>query len=433
MAGIRDVGSLNNLNVKKVPGKLSFDVGEVFSAKVLKMDVGNSEVVLKLIDGWQFNAKMLKQLDSLPEGLVKFQVEGFEDGKLNIRLVKDKNDENAKRSTIEDILSGEDIDFKEEDYNLLNSMIKHNMPLTKENISKIKTLVQFKNKFSLEEGEKEKFISSYLDSKEIDISSEKGKNIEKMLKNIFKELENINEDDILTLFENGIDITEENIKSYQNLFKDQSSIIYKDLMNIKEEIGNQNIENQVKVSDNLKENLKQQIMSRIEEMKLVIKEVLDKNIEEKNVSSNKILEMLNDKVNDFKVYNLVSNQYYYIDLPIKIKDYNYECKFMIKDDRKSGKKVDSKNVKLVLSVDTKNLGIVDAYIKVNDDKMTVDLKCDEKWTSIFSAEKYQIFNELSAIGFDVNVNVVKRDKEVSLANCRDFFNDVVKSNIDVMV
>ncbi|MDP4179044.1 MAG: hypothetical protein Q8900_11980 [Bacillota bacterium] len=423
---LHDVGSINNLNIKKIPGKLSFNVGEIFSARVLKLDAENSQALLKMTDGWQFSAKIANKLDTFPEGLIKFQVEGNEGGTLNIRLVKEKNDDSNKKSNIKDMLLSEDVDLKKEDFSLLDSMVKHNMPLSKENISNIKTLINFKNKFSLDDGEQDKFINNYLEANNIDKYSENGKKVEKVLKDFISEYKNFDEEDILTLVENGIDLTEDNLKSYNKLFKEQSSTIYKELEEIKNNMKSE------KLQDN-DGNIKQQIKNRIDEMKQTIKEVIDKTSSEKNDAADKILNLLTSKLNDFKVFNSVSNQYYYMDLPVNVRDNNYDCKIIIKDDRKSGKKIDSKNVKLVISINTNNLGIIDAYIKVNDKKMNVDLKCDDNIEGIFKSQKDKMAEELSTIGYDVSLNVSKKNKEVSLVNCREFFNDVLLSNVDVLV
>ena len=74
--------------------------------------------------------------------------------------------------------------------------------------------------------------------------------------------------------------------------------------------------------------------------------------------------MFNQKLNDVKLFNSISQQYYYLDLPINVKDNEYQFKLIIKDDRKKGKKIDSTNVKIATSIKTINMGTVDAYIKI---------------------------------------------------------------------
>ena len=65
-------------------------------------------------------------------------------------------------------------------------MIKHDMPLTKDNIIDIKNLVDFKEKISLNANKEDIFITKYLNSRNIDLNSEKANEITKILKNFFE-------------------------------------------------------------------------------------------------------------------------------------------------------------------------------------------------------------------------------------------------------
>ena len=65
----------------------------------------------------------------------------------------------------------------------------------------------------------------YMESKNISPDSNEGNKVKDTLKGFFSELKNISEDDIVTLFENNIDLTEENIKSFNNIFKGSSLYI----------------------------------------------------------------------------------------------------------------------------------------------------------------------------------------------------------------
>ena len=145
MAGIWNINSINNIEVNKILRKLSFTVGENFSARVVNLDKLTGEVLLKLLDGWQFSAKLQKPLDNLSEGLLRFEVEGFEDGKLQIKILNDTSkQQNLEKDTIDSMLKEKGINVSKDDYVLLNKMVKHEIPLTKENISSMKTLVDFK-------------------------------------------------------------------------------------------------------------------------------------------------------------------------------------------------------------------------------------------------------------------------------------------------
>lgn len=707
MAVIRSIGNGYDINSKRIPGKLSFDVGEVFSAKVVNSNGSAKEVTLKLSDGWQFDAKIDNNMESIPEGVMKFQVEGFEEGKLVIKLVSGKDDSGNTKSdktSIDDILMQEGLKSDKDDYELLSKMIKHNMPLTKENISKMKTLLDFKEKIMSDENYEDSYIERYLVSKGIDISSDKGKELKAALKGFFKELKNISEEDILSLYENGIELTEDNIKSFNRLIK-QDSTIYKDVMKIKSQIkdnevsrddeiniidtvddfiseneteplskenlgvakdgskykeenssvnteasnaeskhtnindaknranattesnqkdntlqdaevhtenakadtnekqavssslldkdnilsdsktvivkdikNNKNIENSeninskeiyeadmienkdisydkeaakdkaldsklsqtnekniglvkgneserilnetsivknenVQVSENsnennkandlnqvqkevksnnseinsmdkdknsigksdikqniageknvntetntvasndasaegnklneksnmlnekipLKELLKEQISMKTEEMKNVIKNILGEKNDVKPEIYEKIVSKLSESINDFKVFNSISNQYYYLDLPINMRNDQYQCKIIIKDDRKKEKKIDSRNVKFVVSVKTKNMDVVDAYIKVKNIDINIDLRCQADFIKLLASEKDKLVKDISNMGYNTIFNVREKLQDVNLINCREFFEDTDINTINVKV
>jgi len=543
MPGIWNVNKVYDVSTNnRINGKLSFAVGEAFLARLVKTDEKNSELLLKLLDGWQFSAKLEQALEFIPKGLIKFEVVGFEEGKLIIKpvLLKDEEKE-SELSSIDSALEEQNINMDKSEYEILQKMIKHNMPLTKDNISRIKTLVDFKGKIASNPEEEEKFIIKYLNSKGIEANSDKGKEIINSLKGFFKELKNISEEDLLTLIENGIEVNEENIKSFNRVVK-ESGTIYKDSQKIaeglkqgaeaqkaeiqineaeekvvfkgnsaKDEVAaglkldevkgdevdhslnresikgsNSTIDNTrkdiikgEKLSDsnkevvvskntndeeksivsskNIGENtedvsdagkktishekeaanknnillndrdsvklVKEQIGNKTAEIKEVLKNLLEDKLNLKPELYNKVMEGIKENINDFKVFNSISNEYYYLDMPLKFKDSEYGCKFMIKDERGKGKKVDSKNVKVVVSVNTGSMGMIDSYIKVVNNIMNIDIKCEEPWVKILDAGKEKVLKDVSNIGYSVSVNVSKRVQEANLVNCRGFFED----------
>jgi uncharacterized protein YutE (UPF0331/DUF86 family) len=546
MAGISNIIGAYNVNPKRVSSKLSFEVGQVFAAKIVSSGELNKELILKLLDGWQFTAKLQNPLEFIPEGLTKFQVEGFQDGKLQIKIIKNKDEkQELDKSSLEDLISEGSIDVSKDDYEILKKMVKHNMPLTKENITQVKTLVDFREKLIKSDEEADSFILKYANSKNIDIDSAKGKEIGQNLKSFFNELKNISEDELLTMLENGIEVNEENIKSFTKIFRDESSI-YKELKEVSEKLNLQGVlkvddtsketevfeiqENSIKNSGseksedysigsiikrelqksnisseeaelykNLKklmnnevdtpalksitkeeleaipeneiENasdetvdakvgtdkerlklvedkskhiakfdketiesaVKEQFTNKTEEIKNIIKSLISEEKSLEPASYNKVLQTLKESINDFKVFNSVSNQYYCLDIPVNLNKDEYQCKLLIKDDRKSGKKIDSKNISLVVSVKTLGIGVVDAYIKIRDNSMNVDIKSDEDWVKILSSGKDIILRELSGLGYNVHFSVDKKEVEANLTNCREFFQDNGIGSINVRV
>lgn len=622
MANITSVNNYSKNNNLTSTKKISFSVGEIFSAQVLGEDAGSSEVVLRTSDGWRFNAKV-ENFNEMQDfnGNGKFIVDGVEDGRIIIKLLDgQENKQDGQQAINDELLQELGLTDSKENIELLKALIQHNMPLTQENISKMKTIVDFKKDLSDNPNKADEFITKFLQNKGVDIESTEGKAIYSKLNDFFGELKNLNFEDILTFFENKIDLNKENIQSFNKLFKGEGSL-YKELESINKEINNYSLKNETSVKDestandifqaiedhnenietnsskgeddvnpnliidydenpkamsseeimkliddsgknisedkklnlvnnikvlddlmeliknsnnghktifssdneevigkiknyvlenasnlqnmdskqvinelmnkiepNLKfsannirdilavlqksevgdnnknvfkgneiknsetsnkiddasnliknlvssskdsveinsaQNVKNQINVKIENMKSLISDLIEANKGDNSSLSQRIFNVIRDNINDFKVFNSVSNEYYYMDIPINNNNNDYNCKLIIKDDRKSGKRVDSKNVKLVTCVKTVNMGTVDAYIRVLENNMNVNLKCEEQWVKIFNKSKDYIIGKISDMGYNISVNVdMRKDKEeVNIVNCRNFFND----------
>ncbi|WP_195429178.1 hypothetical protein [Clostridium sp. D46t1_190503_E9] len=670
MPGVFNVGNSYNTNNKRISSKLTFDSGEKFSGKIIKKDDKN-EVTIKLIDGWEFSAQIDGDIEGLENGLQRFQVEGFVDGKLKLKVIAKniKGDELAQ-GEFNDIISSSGL--SKDDVALLKSMLKFDIPLTKENIREIKGLIQFLDKIQVNPKEIDEFISKYLMGKGISQNSEEGTKINNVLKEFLGEFKTLSHDDILLFIENDMEFNKENIKGYNNLFKGKESILKvldkisnsipelnkftkehmlesnskqsienldistispksidvegqnvegqnveeqkitkvpqlineqetsinnklandvyqksdmgnakvsmlsllksisgqnEDLLNtslkdilanrrmeftssefdrvfnlintikpeelinkIKEtifefnDIGAQNIvddfsnylnktnnetlgvkesldfskgqlekvlsnvmgrgitlteeefsklkdvinlknqeiidndthqgqkindlakdiltkdniigtnsNNIDKLNDNniINKNLTKSIPTKelievslnkgTEGSKEIIKDLIS-NLKSESLISEKILDIIKNNISDIKVFNKISSEYYYADIPVSIKEREYPCKIIVKDNRKEGKKIDSTNVKMVVTVETKNLGTVDGYMEVLDKKINIELKCEEKFVKIIDMTKSKLVNNIESMGFLVNVKVSKKENEVSLTSCREFFN-----------
>lgn len=674
MPGVFNVGNSYNTNNKRISSKLTFDSGEKFSGKIIKKDDKN-EVTIKLTDGWEFSAQIDGDIEGLENGLQRFQVEGFVDGKLKLKVIAKniKGDELAQ-GEFNDIISSSGL--SKEDVVLLKSMLKFDIPLTKENIREIKGLIQFLDKIQANPKEIDEFISKYLMGKGIPQNSEEGIKINNVLKEFLSEFKTLSYEDILLFIENDMEFNKENIKGYNNLFKGKENLIKvldnisnsipelndfskKNMLenNLKQsikgldtstiipksiDVDGQNIEEQriskisqyingqetsinnklandvyqksdtgnSKVSilsllksisgkseDLLNTSLKEILTNRrmeftssefdrvfnlintmkpeelinklketisefneigaknivddfsdylnktnnetlgvkealdfskgqlekvlssvmgkgitlTEEEFLKLKDVInlknqgiidnevsqdqigndlakdiltkdsiiglnsnniDKNINENNIInknlttsiptkelveaslnkgaegskeiikdlisnlksesliSEKILDIIKNNISDIKVFNKISSEYYYADIPVNIREREYPCKIIVKDNRKEGKKIDSTNVKMVVTVETKNLGTVDGYMQVLDKKINIELKCEEKFVKIIDITKSKLVNNIENMGFLVNVKVSKKENEVSLTTCRDFFSSNAGISLD---
>lgn len=765
MSGIWNISGSTNVEPKKITSKLSFDIGDVFLAKITGKDDSTQMVEIKTVDGWKFQAKLDKPLDQIFDGLVRFQVEGMENGVLTLKVF-DKPDGTFRKieQDIQNILKELNIDFTEEDLGLFLKMIKFNMPLTKENIAQIKSLIDFQRKIKENEEEEQSFILKYLSKNNIDPNSEEGKQIESYLKGFFTSLKSLSHEDILALKENGIELTKDNIDSFKRII-DNDNVIYDDIKelgltleekaedhtdkvpdtvnnisntavknlinlmenrpeklikeisagikdivrslvenevnqdhksvssselkenypdadfinnvsekidnvvsdiidneiakfklsfadtksektsepaatevieyselkgnsaaseisastdthksteakksintftenfkadmvktlgsksgsiaqeiltktdtlmpgtekiiklsntltekitesvyrsfdnyligltdtpkdaeiksyledllnkefdNIKEfdknntqivnkffrlkeeiidkvrdflqfsylikdeegasegiaaageelknnigeaaekEMGSGQLKNDIeKIIDDLVEvitdtvdnarkenqdsvkntketieNVKKEFMEKNRELIADIKDFLQQKSQLKPEQYNKIVNELKNNINDFKVYNSLSNNYYLLDLPINLSDRKYNCKLMIKDDRKNGKKIDSRDVKFVVSVGTLNMGTIDAFINVKNNNLKIDVKSESKWVRLLNSGRNILADSLKSMGYNVYLTFSESKAPADLPGCREFFNDFSLNILDTKV
>lgn len=634
MPGIYNVNNGYNINTKKVSSKLTFEVGEKFTGRVISKGEGK-DVTIRLSDGWQFIAELDGNVDLNDIKLVKFQVDGFKNGKLNLKLIQGTTDEEIiGDENFQDVIEKEGL--SKEDIDILKKMVKHNISLTKENINQIKGLIQFNEKMASNPKEIDAFIKTYLQSKNIPANSAQGQAVKELLTKFLGEFKNMTSEDILAFVENNLNFSEENINSFNKLFKGDSSIeqilakisdslnslevsdnisdnnmrtvinnklinkeaeltknifdtntalaskvynendpltkkinildvlktlagsedseldiiqknaskesgnvekvnlstsliekledkevvklikdtignslatndapktqaenlieatnkaklerilsniegkevkftnsefkAFKELLNskvqgkevlqenvfndkkiiqakdvstnaaketvvIKENLGKSNFEDLIRENLDNKEAIKSDMKNKIENIRDIVKNLINQT-ELKGNGYEKIMNLVKENINDFKVFNSISDEYYYLNIPITADSKEYPCKLIIKDNRKDGKKIDSTNTKMVVSVKTINLGEVDGYVTMRENKIDVKLKCESDFTSVLNHNKSKLADGLSSLGLFVNINVSTKDKPVDLVRCRNFFNDLTISTIDIKV
>lgn len=663
---------------KRITQNLSFNVGDTFSGEIINSDDSENSITIKMADGWKFPAK-LENIQSFSENqFVKFEVVGFDEGKIVLDILpSSKDDGNENEESIVDILNDNGLAVEEDDISLLSNMIKHNMPLTKENVSFIKSLFDFKNKLEDDVSNKDSFINNFLEGNKL--SNEETEKFENIFEKFSYDLKSMSTDQILTMLENNIDITPQNVKSFDNItfkfstiyndvnklnnflknvgFKDaqetpmnvqkllpnltkmqyttensnkikdvlaQISKQYNSISNIStfskeseegitldniknsllkyydgndtqidkenfnsiikslnenkgsieklfnfkytlenvnkmedvlgqiskqynsivkslnenksaiekfkytpenankikdilgqvsklyDDISNANIfskdskeadafknikssvlkyyngndtkidkenfnkivkalsdfsdkmqdvdvfeeknNSQLQNLDSLKSNVITEIKSKIGEMKnmlgkmksislespdnkntAVIKAFDGKKIAIKKEYLDNVINTLKENINDFKVFNQLSNNYYYLDVPLNVDENKCNFRMIVKDNRHSGKKIDSKDVKFVVSLETMNMGVIDSYIRILGNNINVDIKCDKKWVNVFKSNIDRLKNTLMDNYGKVYIDISKKEVKSNIVTINDFFDKNNVSNIDVRV
>ena len=102
----------------------------------------------------------------LKGGILKFEVTEFKDNTLFLKLSDNKADviqgEASKKITDEIMNFIIKEGLKKEDYNMLKAMVKYNIPLTRENITTVKSVLEFSGKMNNNPEEIKRFINTYL-------------------------------------------------------------------------------------------------------------------------------------------------------------------------------------------------------------------------------------------------------------------------------
>lgn len=249
-----------------------------------------------------------------------------------------------------------------------------------------------------------------------------------------------NSDEINKEYKKEFNILKENLSKYMDIddneWEEIKEKIIIDIKNIDngEEVDFKEIASRIIRYKNEKfegNDLKKSITNQGEIVEKIIKD-LSKAISE-NKGQGLINNFLEETINDLKMFNKISNEYYYLDFPIKRNKEEYPCKLVVKDNRKSGKKIDGENFKVVVSVKTKNIGIVDGYISISNNNMCVDLKCNERYESLISSNIDLLIENLKGLGYSINIEVSVKDDEINLSNCREFFSNNNVSSLDTRV
>ena len=617
----------NTINNKKLTSKLSFSQGEVFKGRIAEK-TAEGEIKVKLSDGWQFSAEVEGDAAFTEQDIVKFEVVGYENGKLKLKqLGSVEENVEVPKDTLKKLAQSEGLE--ENDVDILKKMVEYNIPLNRDNIKFVKSIIQFSQRVNNDPKEIDNFINKYLESKNIDPNSEQAVQIRETLSEFINVFKNMSTKDILFFLENNIEMTKENIDSYNKLFNsdinlkehfeglakelkdmdlilvprnentqniksnlaseaivkenmsrstsneslfaakvydsaeaanskmdildilksmvsDEIDVVKTELTNVLNErmndlnvteygelsfkinnlvndkvvdliknsfneegkldensiktIVNNIFGKEIKLSDDelnslieafkpiinknfveenndisnkntvntnnrdVNKSVENEVLDELDKLDIKNKEILNNNnsilnkhmskdliknelidkgvsikesvkdiikiIEDNGVENSKIVQFLKENINDFKLFNEVNKEYYYLDVPVNQNGKEYQCKLVIKDKRKDGKQIDKSNVKVVVSVNTINLGKIDNYLTIRGNLLNVDIKCNEDMVKILDKNKDELVKALSSIGLLATVSVSKKVEEVSLTSCREFFNESKLSIID---
>ena len=221
-------------------GGYEFNQGDTLKGRVIKEDSQSNKVTIKLTNGMEIEAELQGEVD-LKGGLLNFEVAELKDNMLFLKLTANNteviNEEIAKESIDEIMNFILKEGLKKEDYNMLKAMVKYNIPLTRENITTVKSIMEFSDKMNNNPVEIKNFINSYLNSRDIAANSKEGVYVSQKLYEFFEAFSKTNLQEVLLFLENGIEFTKENLESFNKLFNNENAM-EKVINEVNEKLGN---------------------------------------------------------------------------------------------------------------------------------------------------------------------------------------------------
>ena len=220
-------------------GNYDFKQGDTLKGIVVKHDAESNEVTIKLTNGMEIEAEIQGDVE-LKGGILKFEVTEFKDNTLFLKLSDNKADviqgEASKKITDEIMNFIIKEGLKKEDYNMLKAMVKYNIPLTRENITTVKSVLEFSGKMNNNPEKIKSFINTYLNSRDIVVNSREGLQVAQKLYEFFKAFSKADLQEVLLFLENNIEFTKENFDSFNKLFNNENTM-EKVIDAVNEEIG----------------------------------------------------------------------------------------------------------------------------------------------------------------------------------------------------
>jgi len=535
MSNVWKINMVQNYTTRDDFNKLTFKKGDSFSARILRLEGSTTDVIIKLLDGRVFPARVDGEIlqENLDDYMFKFQLDGFEGGKFLLRILEsnvidslgNNGDSAIKDPLMEELLKNLDFPVGKEDVPILKSMLKNNIPITEENLLEIKGLKEFIDQSNNSPKELNKFIDKFIEAKGIQNNSSEAKQIKETLGRVLNEIKNLKIDDVFVMKALDIKLNEHNIKAFSKVISNEYSIlpeikettnvikeqiignINKDtqgegivnrnstisegdkliyskkdssqpMVSIKESLenkeailssekmvnkegkhsndiinertigivndeddllgkmashGNDEVDSTNKLFKQLKSDImvdrsitsnmvKDELREKISFIKNDLMELIK--LSQKETSTfNNVIQNLETKFQEFKMFNTINNNYYFLNVPLDMKDKEYDCKLIIKDERSKGKKLDTENIKIAASVVTVNMEKVDAYLTVNKNSATIEIESEATYVKILERFKGKLINDLIDSKYMFNIFIKEKKHDFSFSNCRSFFED----------
>lgn len=143
-----------------------------------------------------------------------------------------------------------------------------------------------------------------------------------------------------------------------------------------------------------------------------------------------IVNFLNENV-DINKY--LSNNYTMFNFNFLTKENLFKNSIIIKN-KYSSKYIDINDVKLYISVDTHNIGLIEGYVSKKLNDISLNLKADIDHIPSIKKDINKLQYKLNAMGYNlINISVEPSQNNTTLLTLSDFFNDGSYFDLDVRV
>lgn len=472
---VKSVGQILKVNA---PLRIQLSDGNILKGKILSIEDNKGSI--KLADGSIISAIFVSENKILKDSYIKFELKGSDGENFIVNIIPD-SEKTKNEQSLNSIIRDLNIPF-EDAKNIIMSLIKFNMPASNENINLLYKDISFLNTIkNMTDTEIISFLKQAL-NKEIGITDVEFK----VAKEIFSQLKNVDTNFLSFMLENDIPQDLENILKTQT-FMSNKFFFNSFIGNMDNALSQLNKNDENLLMNSLSKDLPQNIT--LEDIKTIISEIDKKDgdlspkyiklMNNKPLSPEKLLigaliknlsqsigtgtngknivvSSLEETINIFKenkeMFSLSSPESYNklisnLEIFKHIND-NYSLYFfnlydganifknniIFKSKYKGSKHIDINDVKAFISVDTKNIGIIEGNLYKKNNNISISFNVDDKFVNLFKINLSTLKNTLKEIGYDIiNISVEKLNIEKNILPFSDSFNESIIQEVDVKV
>ena len=472
---IKNVGQILRANA---PLRIQLSDGNILTGKVLSIEDNKGSI--KLADGTIISAIFISENKILENSYIKFELSSSDGENFIVNIIPD-GEKPKNEQSLNSIIRNLNIPF-EDAKNIIMSLIKFNMPASNENINLLYKDISFLNTVeNMTDTEILSFLKQVL-SKDIGIND-----IEfKLTKEVFSQLKNVDTNFLSFMLENDIPQDLPNIlktqtfmsnKFFFNSFidnmdnalaqlnnKDENLLInplskdpplnvsLDDIKNIISELDEKDGDLSLKFTklmDNkpltpekllisaLIKNLSQSAGTGTNGKNIVVsslEETINIFRDNKEMFSFSSPESYTKLINNLEIFKHINDNYSMYFFNLYDGTNIFKNNIIFKSKYKGSKHIDINDVKAFISVDTKNIGIIEGNLYKKNNNISISFNVNDKFVNLFKSNLTILKNTLKEIGYDIiNISVEKLNIEKNILPFSDSFDGSILREVDVKV